>query len=762
MAESDRAAVNVDLLRIDAELVHHGDGSRLLANLQTPASGAGANPAAKAEGFRRPWEPFTFAPHVRISARAGACSIVLPDSVVPVGETVRLRDFAVEAAIAGDPLKIEIPELRLRLDEALEFVATAARVDLHGNPKAEGRWSVSPLNLADALAAWPAKIEPELRAQVTEHLKAGWLERLSGEFAVELPPGEAPKIGKAEADLVLADVSAAGSCLPAPVKLRRSEGSLRWPRVAARVEGVELSGLSVSEARVELADLTAASWIVATRADYVAELATLPAELGLPKGASGHVTGLIEANAKLRPETGLPDELSFSGRIAAAALELPGLTGGEASGVFDGALSQGRRVRFEGVVDASHLSWLLPEVVGLGAPAELRVKAEAELDAKRMPTRANLALSAPELLGRPFASHLAAEWSKGESVFPAKVELTELVWGRSRVSGEYVATAQGPRVTLRSPLVVVPEIVAAARPRLALLSRSAASASVESAPAGGAAVPAFASLAADVKIERIELGEDRSLRDVELSLGCGDEGRPRSARLVMTEGERNRLRASMETKPQSRERLLELRVDDVARWAAAAAAPLRVARPSPAAKPGEVEAALGAMQKNLDSIVSLLAGGSLEVSAVLPGNQTPPRLQAAVAVRNATVLRAPRIVQLLALKSGRELERRPLLREFSVRSVSLHDGLVEVAGVKLDGTGLIDRIQIEKGIYALDSEEIMGDGKYFGIGFEVDGTRSNPQVWLSSNNILIRAVGTESDLDFGDGPEAKRNQPSSP
>jgi hypothetical protein len=222
-----------------------------------------------------------------------------------------------------------------------------------------------------------------------------------------------------------------------------------------------------------------------------------------------------------------------------------------------------------------------------------------------------------------------------------------------------------------------------------------------------------------------------------------------SAALGATEGERNRLVATMETKPQERDRRLELRVDDVPRWAAAVSAPLRVAPPSPTAKLGELEAVAGVMLGNLDTIVSLLAGGSLEASAVLPENQKPPRLQAVVAIRNATVLRAPRIVQLLALKSGRELQTRPLLREFSIQGLALHDGLIEVTGVKLDGTGLIDRLRINKGSYALDGEVIAVDGTYFGIGFEVDGTRRDPQVWLK-DNLLIRAIGTSSELDFGE------------
>ena len=695
-------------------------------------------------------EPPAFAPHVRVKARAGAGLVVLPASAVPGGEVIALRDFSVEAAVAGDPLKIEVPELRLRLDEAVALSVTGARVDLRGDPKAEGRWAVSPLTLVDALAAWPEKIEPELRTRVAEHVKGGRVERLSGEFAVELPPGAAPKIGKAEVDVALADVSALGPLLPVPVKLRRAEGALRWPRVTARVEGMELPGLAVSSVDVELADMTVPSWTVAMRAAYVAELAALPVELGLPKGVAGRVTGSIAADAKLRPEAGLPDELTLSGRVAVAALEFPGVVGGEASGKFGGGFSGDRQIKFEGVADASCLTWRFPELAGLRAPAELSVKAAAKLDAEWRPESASVALSAPDALGQPFALRLAGEWAKGRSVFPAKVDLAELAWGRSCLSGELVATARGPRVNLRSPLIVVPEIVTAARPRLASIPQPGGSAPLESPQASGSTPSALASLVADVKIERIELGEDRSLRGIELAVTCGEDGLPLSASLNAAEGASNRLLVALTTKPDGGDRSVELRVDDVPRWAAAASAPLRVAPPAPTAKLGELEAVAGVMLGNLDTIVSLLAGGSLEVSAVVPKDQKPPRLQAVVAIRNATVLRAPRIVQLLALKSGREIQKSPLVREFSIQSLSLHDGIVEVAGVKIEGSGLIDRLKINKGSYALDGETITVDLTYFGIGFDVDGTRRDPQVWFKNNNLLIRAIGTESNLDFGE------------
>ena len=695
-------------------------------------------------------EPPVFSPHARVKVRGGPGAVVLPASRAPGREVVAVREIAVDAVVAGDPWKIEVPEARLRLGEDLDLQATRLDVDLHGSPKLRGGLALAPLDLAAVLAAWPAKIEPELRARVAEHLRGGRLAGLAAAFDVEFPAGAAPLVQKAEVDLALRDLSAAAPFLAAPVTVRRADMLLRWPRATARVEGLDLPGVAISGFGVELADLTASTWAVSARAGYTSELAALPAELGLPRGLAGRVTGDIAAEAKLRPETGLVDEITFSVRAAATALDVPGLVAGEAKGAFGGGISEGRHVKLEGLADGSRLAWRLPELAGLAMPAELRVKVAAELDrARQGPMRADLALSAPDLLGRSFALSAAAEWADGRPALPAKVELTELAWGRSRVSGELVETAEGPRATLRSPLIVVPEIVAVARPRLGAMPPSAAPAAAGGAPTADVAPWPLASLAAEVKVERVELGENRSLQGVALAFACDGEGVPRRGSLSAVEGERNRLLATLETKPESRDRLLELMVDDVPRWAAAAAAPLRAPQPPPKPGLGEFEAVLGVALGNLDTITGLLAGGSLEASAVLPENQKPPRLQAVVAVRNATVLRAPRIVQMLALKSGRQLERRPLLREFSVQSLALRDGLVEVAGVKLDGTGLIDRLKIGKGSYALDGGAIVVDGTYFGIGFEVDGTRAKPDVWLK-DNLLIRAIGQSSELDFGE------------
>lgn len=45
------------------------------------------------------------------------------------------------------------------------------------------------------------------------------------------------------------------------------------------------------------------------------------------------------------------------------------------------------------------------------------------------------------------------------------------------------------------------------------------------------------------------------------------------------------------------------------------------------------------------------------------------------------------------------------------------------------------------------------DGQYSGVGFEVLGTRAEPQVFLK-DNLFIRASGSQQEFAFGDAPVA--------
>ena len=61
--------------------------------------------------------------------------------------------------------------------------------------------------------------------------------------------------------------------------------------------------------------------------------------------------------------------------------------------------------------------------------------------------------------------------------------------------------------------------------------------------------------------------------------------------------------------------------------------------------------------------------------------------------------------------------------------------------------GLIDRVKLNSFRYAFAGEKLAVDGDYFGVGFEVVGTRADPQVFLKENAV-IRAIGQKNEFDF--------------
>jgi len=111
------------------------------------------------------------------------------------------------------------------------------------------------------------------------------------------------------------------------------------------------------------------------------------------------------------------------------------------------------------------------------------------------------------------------------------------------------------------------------------------------------------------------------------------------------------------------------------------------------------------------------------------------------------MVRAPRLLQLLALRSGKSLEQKPLIRKLSVGEWSLDSDGLAVKTFTLDGSGLIDRLKLRSINYAFAGEKLAVDGDYFGIGFEVVGTRTDPQVFLKETG-LLKAVVLQPDSGF--------------
>ena len=78
-------------------------------------------------------------------------------------------------------------------------------------------------------------------------------------------------------------------------------------------------------------------------------------------------------------------------------------------------------------------------------------------------------------------------------------------------------------------------------------------------------------------------------------------------------------------------------------------------------------------------------------------------------------------------------------------------------GITLTASGLVDWLTLHTARYGRRDESVYFDGKY-GLEFEVKGSR--PTLGLKDaylkENAVIRAIGTQSDLDFGDPDPPKK------
>ena len=105
-----------------------------------------------------------------------------------------------------------------------------------------------------------------------------------------------------------------------------------------------------------------------------------------------------------------------------------------------------------------------------------------------------------------------------------------------------------------------------------------------------------------------------------------------------------------------------------------------------------------------------------------------------------------------ALKSGKSLQASPLIEQFSIGKITINDDQLRVEEIVVNGSGLINNLKVRSADYGLSSETVKVDGDYFGVGFDVIGTRADPQVFLKDSNLMLRAIGTRNEFDFDTQP----------
>jgi hypothetical protein len=142
-------------------------------------------------------------------------------------------------------------------------------------------------------------------------------------------------------------------------------------------------------------------------------------------------------------------------------------------------------------------------------------------------------------------------------------------------------------------------------------------------------------------------------------------------------------------------------------------------------------------------VPTLVAGGSVDLQGTLAARR---KFSGRFRLGRATVVRPPRILQMLA--AGRTSEQRPLLESLSVERVEADAGGVALDGLAIAGSGLIDRLRVRSARYQIASGAIAAGGEYFGMRFEVKGTRADPRVYLDDKSVIVRTLGQPVEFDF--------------
>jgi hypothetical protein len=387
---------------------------------------------------------------------------------------------------------------------------------------------------------------------------------------------------------------------------------------------------------------------------------------------------------------------------------------------------------------------------------------------KQTRPRVTISATSANALGAPLAVTAAVTLSKDAA--GARIEradVTDFRLGGTVLRATMESPAAGPlRLELTGDRADVPGLLALAAPFLPKLGpatgaqksgdatpssrlpvssqRDGGVASPSSATAAAAATAKPAAPFADVQAKgsfaEVTLGPGLALHGLAFS-GELRDGRPVAATFAGREGAGNTLTFSFT--PTGDHHTVALNVADVPAWLRALTEPLRAAKLPPA---------LAAPVAEVAKVPTILKGGRLELRGDVRLAEPERLFDGTFALRETTMIRPPVVLQLVAAKSRKTMQVDPLIREFSAKRVYFNATAAGLEGITLTASGLVDWLTLNSARYGLRDESVYFDGKY-GLEFEVKGSRPTlglKDVYLKENT-LIRAIGTQSDLDFG-GP----------
>ncbi|HUJ42600.1 MAG TPA: hypothetical protein VLW52_03225 [Opitutaceae bacterium] len=700
--------------------------------------------------------------------------------------------------------------------------ADGVNVKIAAKPAVSGSLEIKDATIERILRVWPATLQPELRRQMADAVKAGEVTRAALRFAA-LVNLEAP--AESRLDELAGDIGLDGLRLelpraPGPLALGNLAIAVKYPGLAATLASLSAPGLSLTNATLRTADLLAPVPRVEIAAAFGADLSAAAAWLealnvappsGLPLNlaklagtASGDLRASLPLSASLDLAAmdamlqaridGLIVPLTYPGArlgggqviISAHALRgqlstaldwreldlvLPDVLSGRLTLHVDAARPRPDAFDLHASLDASHAQEILRQSSTAPAVAPLTFEAHIAGWNVRSKTRAEFSAASPEFLGGPLA--LAAEATVLNSTTHLEsASIPRLRLGRTNLSAEYSNPASGRYVlSIKGPRLDLDELLRLAAPFLggpapAALNRVPARPApparrgLAAATSGGqrpdgprsaatptpsaeqkGAPPLFPDLKASVAIDAVEFGGGRSVRDLSMSTRIIDD-LPRELSLQGREDGANPLTFMVTPKGDHQE--VRLTIADATAWLRTLLQPLRGVELPPDT--------MTAMADNLAQFPVLFSGGRFELDGDLRLRRPDRLFDGQFKLTDTVIRQPPRVLQLIALKSGKRLRESPLIKEFSASRLFVSDKLVALEGIKSDAASLA-YLKLNFIRYGLADETLHLDGRYAGVGFEVLGTRANPQVFLK-DNLLIRAIGSDQEFAFGDPPAA--------
>lgn len=640
-----------------------------------------------------------------IQLRAGSGRVKTPPAFGDLD--LPLKGLALDAAYDPKRARAEVQALRLEAG-GLRFDVSDVVTTIAPPYIATGRLELAAFALRPLLALWPASQQPELRRTVETTLRGGEFLGAQFDWGVKFDPAAQPalSISQLKGAARLAQIEAVTDAVPGPVAIASITAALDYPQATLELQDVTMPSAKLSAVRVQVSALDRPTPAASLAAKFETDLGVANTiwKFAPPEMLTGTVAGEFSAQVPF-------DVAAVEARVAfdftKAKLQLPG---------FPNAT---------------------PDTLTLNA----RV---AQPLAKDVATKASFSLDTSAWLGAPV--HLAgrATLTAGDHQ-PDSIEVTAYEHGRTRLQASFKQPSASRReISLTGPyLNLVPLLRAGLAAADALAARPVAPVAKTVAPVESTAP---ATMKIDVSVGEIEFGPGQNARKFELHSEL-DKNWPASLTLSAVSGIDDALRA--ELGGPAAHQTFKLTIADASGWMRTLAAPWSATPPAP----GQ----FGSLVTQLMKVPTMVSGGSVTIEAEMRRSE-PEWLRGRLQLTRATLIRPPYVLQLLALKSGKSFEKSPVIEEFSIGRLTLSPTTVGVTDISLIGSGLINNLKVKSASYGLTDEALKVDGEYFGVGFDVIGTRADPKIFLKDSNKLIRAIGTRNEFDF-DNPTPKPKKP---